>query len=252
VFAAGRVFDAEDPEKGMSFAEAVVVAEARAGTIGTTGSYRPPPSAARYKGGGVGPSPSYSYSAAVVEVEVDPETGLYTVPRIWIAHDVGRAINKLLAIGQIEGSVYMGLGEATMEEMSYRGNRFGVHKIPSMLEYKSPTTLEMPDVVTYLVEDADPNGPYGAKECGQGPLLPIMPAVCNAVFDAVGVRIDEIPVTPAKIHAALELKAKGKAARFGPEQVPAVDWPPPRVVRTPAQGGTGREEELAEEPRGGR
>ena len=97
-------------------------------------------------------------------------------------------------MGQVEGGVYMGLGEALMEEMSYRGNRGVVHKIPSMLEYKSPTTLEMPDIVTYLIEDPDPNGPFGAKEAGQGPLLPIMPAVANAVYDAVGVRVDEVPI----------------------------------------------------------
>jgi 4-hydroxybenzoyl-CoA reductase alpha subunit len=246
-FAGGRVFDVENPEQGMTFAEAVGVAEARDGTVGTTGSYRPPKSPAKFKGGGVGPSPSYSYSAAIVEVDVDPETGIYTVPKIWIAHDVGRAINKALAIGQIEGSVYMGLGEAMMEEMSYRPNRFGVHKIPSMLEYKSPSAVDMPEVVTYLVEDPDPNGPYGAKECGQGPLLPIMPAVANAIFDAVGVRIDEVPITPDKVHAALTAKARGQEARVGPDKMPAVEWPEPRRVRTPWQGGTGVEEEsLAE------
>lgn len=243
VFADGKVFDTQDPEKGMTFAEAVVVAEARDGTLGTTGSYRPPRTKARFKGGGVGPSASYSYSAAVVEVDVDPETGIYTVPKIWIAHDVGRAINKALAMGQIEGSVYMGLGEAMMEEMAYRPNRFGVHKIPSMLEYKSPATVDMPDVVTYIVEDPDPNGPYGAKECGQGPLLPIMPAVANAVFDAVGVRVDEIPVTPEKVFAAMEAKAKGEEGRHGPTKTPVVEWPDSRKVRTPWQGGTGVEEE---------
>ena len=245
VFAEGRVFDASDPECGMSWQEAVVCAETEHGTLGTTGSYKPPESAAKFKGGGVGPSASYSYSAAVVEVDVDPDTGIYTVPKIWIAHDVGRAINRALAVGQIEGSVYMGLGEAMMEEMAYRGNRFGVHKIPSMLEYKSPSAVDMPEVVTYLVEDPDPNGPYGAKECGQGPLLPIMPAVANAVFDAVGVRVDEIPVTPEKVFAALERKRKGKDGRFGPNAVPQnVPWPEPRRVKTPWQGGTGREEKL--------
>src|SRR5439155_12611 len=87
----------------------------------------------------------------------------------------GTALNAATVMGQIEGSVYMGLGEALMEEMAYRGNRNVVHKIPSLLEYKSPTTLEMCDVVTYVVEDPDPNGPFGAKECGQGPLLPVPP-----------------------------------------------------------------------------
>jgi 4-hydroxybenzoyl-CoA reductase alpha subunit len=250
VFAGRRVFDAEDPERGLSFTQAVVESEARFGTLGTVGSYTPPRSAARFKGGGVGPSPSYSYSAAVVEVDVDPDTGIYTVPKIWVAHDIGRAINPALAIGQVEGSVYMGLGEAMMEEMAYRdrahqGRRIFVHKIPSMLEYKSPSTLEMPDVVTYLVEDPDPSGPYGAKEVGQGPLLPIMPAVANAVFDAVGVRVDEVPVTPEKVFAALQRKAKGDEARFGPTRTPPVEWPPALRVRTPWQGGDGKEEPAA-------
>src|SRR6266851_2442175 len=111
-FADRRVFDSAAPEKGLTFQEAVCFAEARFGTIGTVGSYTPPKSPALYKGGGVGPSPTYSYSAAVVEVEVKPVTGWVTVPRIWIAHDIGRALNPTLVRGQVEGSVYMGLGEA--------------------------------------------------------------------------------------------------------------------------------------------
>src|SRR5437867_3468818 len=158
-FAEGRVFDVQEPERGLTFAEAVQLAEAAEGTIGTVGSYTPAPSAGKYRGAGVGPSPAYSYSACVAEVDVDPATGIVRVPKIWIAHDVGRAINAATVMGQIEGSVYMGLGEALMEEMAYRGNRNVVHKIPSLLEYKSPTTLEMCDVVTYVVEDPDPNGP---------------------------------------------------------------------------------------------
>ncbi len=241
VFADARVFDAEDPDQGMTFAEAIVEAESRYGTIGTVGSYKPPKSAAKFKGGGVGPSPSYSYSAAVVEVEVELDTGIYKVLKVWVAHDIGRAINPALAMGQIEGSVYMGLGEATMEEMVYRADRFGVHKIPSMLEYKSPSTMETPEIITYIVEDPDPNGPYGAKEVGQGPLLPMMPAVANAVFDAVGVRVDEVPVTPEKIFAAMQAKAKGKDARTGPKDTPLVTWPEAMKVLTPWQGGDGRE-----------
>ncbi len=240
-FAERRVFDVENPEVGMSFAEAVVLAESKFGTIGTVGSYTPPRSPAKFKGGGVGPSPAYSYSAAVAEVDVDPETGIITVPTIWIGHDIGRSINPMLVMGQVEGSVYMGLGEALMEEMTYRANRNAVHKFPSLLEYKSPTTLEMCDVFTYLVEDPDPNGPFGAKEVGQGPLLPVMPAIANAVFDAVGVRIDEVPITPEKVLTALRDKAKGKEGRFGPKDVPAIEWPEPLKVQTPAEGGDGRE-----------
>ncbi|MEZ5319544.1 MAG: molybdopterin cofactor-binding domain-containing protein [Vicinamibacterales bacterium] len=245
-FAEGRVFDAEAPDRGLTFREAVCAAEARFGTIGTTGSYTPPKSPARFKGGGVGPSPTYSYTAAVVAVEVDPETGWITVPTVWIAHDIGRAINPVLARGQVEGSVYMGLGEALMEEQAFRRlpprlSRALVHKFPSILEYKSPTSLDMPEIVTDLIEHPDPAGPFGAKEVGQGPLLPIMPAVANAVFDAVGVRVDEVPITPEKILKALAAKAAGKPARTGPAAYPEnVPWPEPLHVTPPWEGGDGR------------
>ncbi|MGH9826036.1 MAG: molybdopterin cofactor-binding domain-containing protein, partial [Blastocatellia bacterium] len=126
-FAERRAFDVENPDTGVTFAEAVQLAESRFGTIGTVGSYTPPASPGKYKGAGVGPSPAYSYSATVVEVEVDPDTGIVTVPKVWMAHDIGRSINPMLVMGQVEGSVYMGLGEALMEEMTYRGNRNVVH-----------------------------------------------------------------------------------------------------------------------------
>jgi len=240
-FAERRAFDVENPDRCVTFAEAVQLAESKFGTIGTVGSYTPPRSPGKYKGAGVGPSPAYSYSAAVAEVCVDPETGIVTVDRIWIGHDVGRSINPALVMGQVEGSVYMGLGEALMEEMTYRANRNVVHKFPSMLEYKSPTTLEMCDVTTYLIEDPDPNGPFGAKEVGQGPLLPVPPAIANAVYDAVGVRVDEVPITPEKVLAAIRGRAQGKEPRYGPKTVPEIAWPRSIKVMTPAEGGTGKE-----------
>jgi len=245
VFADRRVFDAEDPNVGVSFSEAVCLAETRFGTLGTVGSYTPPKSAARFKGGGVGPSPTYSYSASVVEVRVDPVTGWIDVPRVWIAHDIGRALNPTLVRGQVEGSVYMALGEALMEEQEFRRlpprlSHALVHKFPSILEYKSPTTMDMPDVVTELVEHPDPRGPFGAKEVGQGPLLPVMPALANAVYDAIGVRIDEVPVTPEKIVKALAAKAAGKPARYGPARFPDVPWPDTLQVPPPWEGGDGK------------
>ena len=245
VFADRRVFDGERPEHGVTFQEAVCIAEARLGTLGTTGSYTPPKPAAKFKGGGVGPTPTYSYSAAVVEVDVDPETGWITVPRVWIAHDIGRALNPTLVRGQVEGSVYMGLGEALMEEQAFRRlppklSSALVHKFPSLLEYKSLTFMDMPEVFTDLVEYPDPAGPFGAKEVGQGPLLPIMPAVANAVYDAVGVRVDQIPVTPEKILRALQAKAAGKPARSGPASFPDIEWPETLLVTPPWEGGDGR------------
>ncbi len=246
-----RVFDLEDPAKGMAFQEACIAAEAKHGTLGTVGSYTPPRSPARFRGAGVGPSPAYSYQACVAEVEVDPETGEVKVPRIWIAHDVGRAINRTTTIGQVEGGVYMGLGEALMEEMAYRGNRGVVHKFPSMLEYKSPTTREMCEVETILVEDPDPNGPFGGKEAGQGPLLPVMPAVANAVFDAVGVRVDEIPVSAPKVLKALQRLAAGQEGRYGPAGLPAADYGEVTRVLPPWEGGDGRDMKKQEVGAGG-
>jgi len=227
----------EGAASAVDFVKAIQLAEAKFGTLGTVGSYTPPRSAAKYKGGGVGPSPTYSFSAGVVELEVDAETGIIRVHKIWIAHDIGRAINPLLAIGQVEGSVYMGLGEALMEEQEFR---LGVHKTPSMLDYKSPTSMDMCPVETILVEEPDPMGPFGAKEVGQGPLLPIPPAVCNAVYDAVGVRIDEIPVTPEKILKALKAKAQGKDGRYGPTAFPAIEYRDPMFILPPWEGGDGR------------
>jgi CO/xanthine dehydrogenase Mo-binding subunit len=220
----------DDEFRKLTWEDAVILAEAKYGTLSGTGSYKPPKRAGPYKGSGVGPSPSYSYSACVAEVSVDTETGEVTVDKIWIAHDVGRAINPLLVEGQTEGSVYMGLGEALMEEQIFRR---GVHKFPSMLEYKSPTTLETPDIKTIIVETLDPEGPYGAKEAGQGPLLPVPPAIANAVFDAIGVRIDEVPIHPEKILKALEEGAKGRAMRVGPKEIPQVDWLVPIKVEPP-------------------
>ena len=241
VFANGRVaFDG----RSVTFAEAVSFAEEKFGTLGALGSYKPPRAPGRYKGAGVGPSPAYSYTACVVEAEVHPATGWITVPKIWIAHDIGRTINPVLARGQVEGSVYMGLSEALMEEQVFRRlppklSRALVHKIPSLLEYKSLTSLDMPAVDTVLIEDPDPNCPFGAKEVGQGPLLPVMPAVANAIYDAVGVRIDELPITPDKVLRALELKAAGKTPRVGPTSFPAVPYPEPVIVPPPWEGGDG-------------
>jgi 4-hydroxybenzoyl-CoA reductase alpha subunit len=250
-FANGRVgFEG----KSLTFAEAVVMAEEKFGTLGSVGSYKPPRSPGRFKGAGVGPSPAYSYTACVVEVDVDKATGWITVPKIWIAHDIGRTINPVLARGQVEGSVYMGLSEALMEEQVFRRlppklSSALVHKIPSLLEYKSLTSLDMPEVDTVLVEDPDPNCPFGAKEAGQGPLLPVMPAVANAIYDAVGVRIDELPITPDKVLKALELKASGKDARVGPTVFPSVPYPDPVVVLPPWEGGDGNAVEGSERPK---
>jgi CO/xanthine dehydrogenase Mo-binding subunit len=255
LFANGRV---SLDGKSLTFAEAAGFAEEKFGTLGAVGSYKPPRAPGRYKGAGVGPSPAYSYTACVVEAEVDPATGWISVPKIWIAHDIGRTINPVLARGQVEGSVYMGLSEALMEEQVFRRlppklSGALVHKIPSLLEYKSLTSLDMPEVDTVLVEQEegmrDPNCPFGAKEVGQGPLLPVMPALANAIYDAVGVRIDELPVTPDKVLRALEKKKKGETPRVGPEHFPAVPYPEAVVVPPPWEGGDGNAVRGFEKPK---
>jgi CO/xanthine dehydrogenase Mo-binding subunit len=229
VFRERKVGVPDDWDKALPFATAVELGEARHGVLAFPGSYAPPRRAGKYKGGGVGPSPCYSYSACVVELTVDEDTGEIDLHDVWIAHDVGRALNPLLVEGQVEGSVYMGIGEALMEAQVFRK---GLHKQPSMLEYKSPTTLETPEIHTILVETDDPEGPFGAKEAGQGPLLPVIPAIVNAVYDAIGVRIDEIPVAPEKILKGLELKRKGQPPRVGPERIPLFTFKAPIVVES--------------------
>jgi 4-hydroxybenzoyl-CoA reductase alpha subunit len=246
VFSQGKVYGAEDPGRTMTFVEAVTLAEAQLGTLSAVGSYSPPKAPGRYKGAGVGPSPAYSFTACVVETEVDERTGWIHVPKIWIAHDIGRALNPTLARGQVIGGVYMGLGEALMEEQTFRRlpeklSGALVHRAPSMLDYKSLCALDMPEVEVALIEHPDPNCPYGAKEVGQGPLLPVMPALANAIYDAVGVRIDEVPITPDKVLRALEKKHAGENARVGPESFPAVPYPKPTFVLPPWEGGDGNE-----------
>ncbi|MEA2661187.1 MAG: hypothetical protein QOH08_759 [Chloroflexota bacterium] len=205
-----RVYDHEDPDTFMSFTDAAVAAEARFGTLSAAGWYKPPPGiGGSFKGAGVGPTPAYSYQACVAEVTVDRETGVLTVDRIVTAHDCGRALNPANVEGQVEGSAYMGYGEIIGEEQVFRG---GLHKKPSLLDYKIPTSLDTPKLEAIIVETLDAEGPYGGKEAGEGPLNPVIPAIANAVYDAIGVRFDETPITADKILDAL---AKNKD-RVGP------------------------------------
>lgn len=206
----GKVFDREDATKVLTTAEAFQIAEARCDTLGATGSYNTPTLGGDYRGGTIGASPAYSFTAHVVEVSVDVETGRITCDKVWIAHDCGRALNPMLVAGQMEGSAYMGIAEALMEEHGV--NRFGLHAGPSLLDYRIPTSLDTPEFAALIVESLDPEGPYGAKEAGEGPLHPSIPALSNAVFDAVGIRLRELPFTPAKVLAALRERARSSVA----------------------------------------
>lgn len=208
------IFSKSNPETWMDFVEAANMAESVYGTIGATGSYKPPKLGGDYKGSGAGPSPSYSFSTHIAEVSVDVETGVVTVDKIWSAHDCGRALNPSIVEGQIEGSVYMGVGEAIFEEHVFYKN--GLHRNPSILEYKIPTILDTPEIESIIVESIDPEGPFGAKEAGEGPLHAAIPAIANAIYNAIGVRLDSTPFSPDRILKALEDKetaAKGNGAK---------------------------------------
>ena len=209
------IFASHDSGRRISFEEAVAAALDFHGALVAKGTYAPPEEArgGKFKGAGVGPSPSYSYSAQVAEVTVDPETGQVRVDRIIAAHDCGKALNPLTVEGQVEGSVYMGMGQALQEEMIWNNGRL---MNPTLLEYRIPSTLETPEIECIIVESHDPEGPFGAKEAGEGSLAATIPAIANAIYDAVGVRINSLPITPEKVLASLRDKQKqqcGNGAR---------------------------------------
>jgi 4-hydroxybenzoyl-CoA reductase subunit alpha len=201
-----RIYQKKDPAVGVSYLEALHKAQEDRGALVSSGAYRTPPMGGVHKGAAAGLAPAYSFSAYAAEVKVDPETGITKVIKVWAAHDCGRALNPLSVEGQIIGSCHMGLGQVLSEEMKY--GRTGVLLNPNLLDYKIPTVHEMPEVVPIIVESNDPEGPFGAKEAGEGPLLPILPAVCNAVYDAIGIRTNELPITPDKLYKQIEKKMK--------------------------------------------
>ncbi|MFO7567717.1 MAG: xanthine dehydrogenase family protein molybdopterin-binding subunit [Enhygromyxa sp.] len=210
-----KAMDLEDPERSVSIQEAFQWAEADHGLLGEVGNYNTPKDRhGEYRGGTIGASPAYSFTAHVAEVEVDPDTGVVEVKHIWVAHDCGRALSRRIVEGQIEGSAYMGFGEAIMERHDVDPGHNGVHIGPSLLDYRMPTFLDTPELHALIVEAPDAQGPYGAKEAGEGPLHPSIPAIANAIYDAVGVRMDTLPFSPPKvlaaIHDRLELEQAGE------------------------------------------
>jgi len=198
-----------DPPSGeyLTFREAARLAFLKGGTLVGTGKYKPPRLGGSYKGAAVGTSPAYGCSAQVVEVTVDLETGQVTVDDMTDAHDCGLAINRTSVEGQMQGSLSMGLGECLFEEVKFdsRGRILN----PSLGEYKIPTALDMPKVKSIIVESHEPNGPYGAKEVGEGAIMPTIPAILNAIYDATGVRINELPVSAERLYMAMKKQEKG-------------------------------------------
>ncbi|MAE27592.1 MAG: aldehyde oxidase [Planctomycetes bacterium] len=193
-------------DRDLPMREAFVLAETRFETLGATGSYNTPTLGGDYRGGTIGASPAYSFTAHVVEVRVDCETGVIRCEKVWIAHDCGRALNPVLVAGQMEGSAYMGIAEALFEHHTI--NSRGLHAGPSLLDYPLATSVDTPELAALIVESIDPEGPYGAKEAGEGPLHPSLPALANAVHDALGLRLRELPFTPGRVLRALRSQAE--------------------------------------------
>ncbi|MEE8396781.1 MAG: 4-hydroxybenzoyl-CoA reductase subunit alpha [bacterium] len=210
-----------EPSRSLSFDEVLELALADQGTLIAKGSYTTPENVrggSNYRGAGVGATPAFSYSAQAVEVDVDIRTGKVTIERVTVAHDCGFAINPLAVRGQVEGSVWMGMAQAQLEQNSYHK---GLPLAPNLLDYRFPTVLDSPQIHTIIVESNEQGGPYGAKEASEGSLAAFPPALANAIADAVGIRLTDMPLSPEKLHAAIQ-KAR-RAARIAQKPTP----PPP-------------------------
>jgi len=191
----GRVYVKGTPGKSVSFSDAVSEAISRGKAVLGRGLYDPPTEKSDPVHGG-NTSPSYTFGAQVAEVEVDRDTGQVEVVGLTVAQDVGFAINPMGAEGQLEGSASNGLGQARWEDLV---RREGAILNPSFLDYKMPTALDMPRMATVLVDSMDPEGPFGAKGMGEGGLVPTVPAVANALYDAMGLRVTELPMAPERV-----------------------------------------------------
>ncbi|MGA2087495.1 MAG: 4-hydroxybenzoyl-CoA reductase subunit alpha [Stellaceae bacterium] len=200
-----RVSGGQDP--GLSFREVAGAALAQGGSITVKGTFTVPVEyqGGKHRGGAVGSTMALSYAAQVVEVEVDTDTGMVRIVKVWVAHDCGRAINPLSVEGQVQGSVWMGMGQALCEETRYE-NGLPLHA--SLLGYAIPTIVESPPIEVHIVECLDPNGPFGAKEASEGSLAGFLPAMTNAIAEAIGLRMTELPISPDRILEALAKKQR--------------------------------------------
>lgn len=200
----GEIYSVYEKEIRMPFWDAVEKYISSNGPLAATGHYTPPRRTGAFKGGNVGHSPTYGFTAHVAEVEVDTETGEVNVVKYNEAGDCGQPINPLSVEGQVEGSIIMAMGQALYEEIKLGSDGRIIN--PNLHDYKVPTMVDIPKVETYAVDSYDPDSPYGAKEAGEGPIQPAIPAILNAIYDAIGVRFTDLPVTPEKVLKALELK----------------------------------------------
>ncbi len=201
----GQVFVKDEPERAVSWAEAAARHFSERGPLVGKGWYSPPEAlGGSHKGSTVGTSPAYSFSVCVAEVDVDMETGKVTVTRLTDAHDLGTAINPMAVEGQCEGAGVMMLSEALLEDVVFDDE--GRIRNPSFHDYLIATSCDAPEIDTTIVPSYEPRGPYGGKECGEGSTLPVIGAIANAVSDAIGVRVDELPITPERVRALIRSK----------------------------------------------
>jgi len=205
-----KIFVKHNPETFLPWEQAATAYFSTKGPLVGKGFYSPPEGlGGKYKGAAVGTSPAYSFAAAVCEVEVDRESGKVKVLDFWDAHDCGTAINPMAVEGQIEGAIVMGLSETIFEEEVF--NRQGNLLNPNLHSYLIATAADAPRIDSTIVDSFEPEGPYGAKEVGEGATLPVLGAIANAIADAIGVRIFDLPITPEKILNALKTKKEGPA-----------------------------------------
>ena len=194
-------------DKSLDFAQVVEAALAHSGTLTVKGIWSTPPETqgGKFRGAAVGSTAGFSYAAQVVEVSVDEDTGVVKVEHVWVAHDCGFAINPLAVEGQVQGAVWMGMGQALSEETQYHE---GLAMRPNMLDYRIPTIAESPPIDVHLVESHDPLGPFGAKEASEGALHGFPPALTNAICDAIGIRLAELPASPDRVLEALQIRQR--------------------------------------------
>jgi 4-hydroxybenzoyl-CoA reductase subunit alpha len=211
-------------EATLDFAQVVQAALADGGTLSVKGHWSTPPETqgGRFRGAAVGSSAGFSYAAQVVEVEVDTDTGQVRVPRIWVAHDCGRAINPLAVEGQVQGAIWMGLGQALSEQTQYHE---GLPLRPNFIDYRMVDAVDTPSIEVTLVESMDPLGPFGAKEASEGGLHGTPPAVAAAIADALGLRLNALPMTPDCVLEALQAQRR-EARRAQRRQAAAPDTAP--------------------------
>lgn len=203
-----KVFVKDNPEKFVPWGEAAEAYFSAKGPLTGKGHYSPPEGlGGTYKGAAIGTSPAFSFAATVCEVEVDMETGKVKVLNFWDAHDCGTAINPMAVEGQVEGAVVMAMSEVLFEDELF--NEKGVMLNPDLHNYLIATSADMPNIDSSIVDSYEPEGPYGAKEVGEGATLPVLGAIANAVADAIGVQIKELPITPKKVLEAIQSKENG-------------------------------------------